>query len=238
MKAAVIERKPKKAARSFGSRTLLSFALLALICAPLFSQQAGRQPNESRPSLQDVAAALAKNKVARGQFVLERSAANGRVLKSSGAFTIAADYGIIWKTEKPVKSVQAVAKDFIITESAAGKRAKLDGSQNKVYLQMALLTSALWTGDLAAVQAAAAANFRSDENSWTLELLPKDAAVQMALEKIVVAGTWSPSAAQSLPKAAATLMEMRLKGGNSARYLMSGHEYDSALTSAELSYFN
>lgn len=214
-----IERKPAKAARA-----VIVFAILALFCAPIFAA----------PSLQDVAAALSKNKVARGNFVLERTAANGKALKSSGAFAIAADYGIIWKTEKPIKSVQAVAKDFVVTESAAGKRVKVDGSQNKVFQQTALLTSALWTGDVAAVQAAADINFKSDENSWTLELLPKDAAVQMALKKIIVAGIWRGAKGG---QAAATLMEMRLKGGNSARYIMSGHSYDSAPSPDELSYF-
>ena len=217
----VIECKPQKSARFFGLRQILAL-IVALFAAPLFAA----------PSLQDVAELLAKNKVTRGQFVLERKASEGgRALRSSGDFTIAADYGIIWQTKKPVKMTQAVAKDFAVTESAGGKRTVMDGSQNGVYLQMALLTSALWTNDLEAAGAAADLNFRSSENTWTLELFPKEQALKMVLDKIVVSGTCSEG------EAVATEMKMQLSGGNSASYHMSGQTYDSALNPSELSFF-
>lgn len=228
----LIERKPRTAAGFFVLKALFVFAAIFFAAESLWAQAEG-----AGPSLERVSAALAKNKVTRGNFVLERTAANkSRALKSSGEFVIASDYGIIWKTEKPIKSVQAAAKNFTVAETASGKRTKIDGSQNPVYLQMALLTSALWSGDLEAVQAAAEINFRSDENSWTLELFPKDQAVQMALEKIVVEGSWKPAVAGQ-PLAAATSLCLRLKGGNAACYYMSGHKYDLPLTPAELSYF-
>lgn len=229
----LIERKPRTAAGFFVFKALFVFAAIFFAAESLWAQAEG-----AGPSLERVSAALAKNKVTRGNFVLERTAANkSRALKSSGEFVIASDYGIIWKTEKPIKSVQAAAKNFTVAETASGKRTKIDGSQNPVYLQMALLTSALWSGDLGAVQSAAEINFRSDENSWTLELFPKDQAVQMALEKIVVEGSWKPAVAGQ-PLAAATSLCLRLKGGNAACYYMSGHKYDLPLTPAELSYFD
>ena len=229
----LIERKPRTAAGFFVLKALFVFAAIFFAAESLWAQAEG-----AGPSLERVSAALAKNKVTRGNFVLERTAANkSRALKSSGEFVIASDYGIIWKPEKPIKSVQAAAKNFTVAETASGKRTKIDGSQNPVYLQMALLTSALWSGDLEAVQAAAEINFRSDENSWTLELFPKDQAVQMALEKIVVEGSWKPAVAGQ-PLAAATSLCLRLKGGNAACYYMSGHKYDLPLTPAELSYFD
>lgn len=222
----------KKNARLLACNVFFVFAL-AFFCAPCFAQA-----NGTEPTLEQVSAALAKNKTIRGNFTLERTAANkSRALKSSGEFVIASDYGIIWKTEKPIKSVQAVAKDFTVTETASGKRTKIDSSQNPVYLQMALLTSALWSGDLSAVKAAADLDFKSDKDSWTVELFPKDQNVKMALEKIVVAGTWSQAGAgQTI--AAATSLCMRLKGGNAACYYMSGHKYDLPLVSAERSYFD
>ena len=229
----LIERKPRTAAGFFILKALFVFAAIFFAAESLWAQAEG-----AGPSLERVSAALARNKVTRGNFVLERTAANkSRALKSSGEFVIASDYGIIWKTEKPIKSGQAAAKNFTVAETASGKRTKIDGSQNPVYLQMALLTSALWSGDLEAVQAAAEINFRSDENSWTLELFPKDQAVQMALEKIVVEGSWKPAVAGQ-PLAAATSLCLRLKGGNAACYYMSGHKYDLPLTPAELSYFD
>ena len=188
-------------------------------------------PASGQLSLERVAELLAKNKVTRGQFELERAAANGKSLKSSGDFTIASDYGIIWKTIKPIKSTQVVAKEFTLTESAGGKRVKTDAGKNPVYKQMALLTSSLWNGDLAAAQAAADLQFWSDEKLWQIEMFPKDQSVKMALEKIVVKGKAEGG------QAAAIKMQMFLKGGNSACYSMSGHSYAESLSDSEKAYF-
>ncbi|MBO7122542.1 MAG: hypothetical protein J6V90_04600 [Treponema sp.] len=216
----MIERKPKMAA-------LFLILALAFLSAPSFAQSKG-----TGPSLEQVSAALAKNKVTRGLFVLERTAANGKSLKSSGEFAIASDYGIIWKTIKPIKSTQVVAKEFSLTESAGGKRVKMDADKNPVYKQMALFTSSLWKGDLAAAQYVADIKFRSDENSWQIEMFPKDQAVQMALEKIVVEGKSKDG------QAWATKMQMLLKGGNAACYNMSGHSFAASLSETEQAYFD
>ncbi|MBR5097203.1 MAG: hypothetical protein IK094_08885 [Treponema sp.] len=187
---------------------------------------------QASPSLEYVAEQLSKNKVTRGQFVLKRTAANGKSLKSSGDFAIASDYGIIWKTIKPIKTIQVVAKEFTLTESAGGKRIKTDAGKNPVYRQMALLTSSLWNGDLAAAQEAADIKFSSDKNNWQIEMFPKDQAVQMALEKIVVEGKAEGG------QAWATKMRMLLKGGNEACYNMSGHSFAASLSESEQAYFD
>ena len=207
---------------------LFAAAFLAFAALPLRAEPLG----QAAPSLERVAELLAKHKVTRGQFVLERMSANGKALKSSGDFVIAADYGIIWKTEKPIKAAQVVAREWTLTESAGGKRVKMDASKNPVYKQMAVLTSALWTGDLQAVQSAADLNFWSDEKSWRIEMFPKDQAIQMALEKIIVEGTCGGGTA------AATKMQMFLKGGNSAAYVMSGHAFSDTLSASERAYFD
>lgn len=210
--------------------SILKFRSLCL--AAFLALFSGLSPfAQAAPSLEDVAQLLSKNKVTRGQFTLERTAANGKSLKSSGDFAIASDYGIIWKTIKPIKTTQVVAKEFTLTESAGGKRVKADAGKNPVYKQMALLTSSLWNGDLAAAQEAADIKFRSDKNNWQIEMFPKDQAVQMALEKIVVEGISSDE------NAAATKMQMFLKGGNTACYSMSGHSFAKSLSESEKAYF-
>ncbi len=203
-------------------KKIVAAIFLALASIPIFAN----------PSLEDVAALLAKNKLVRGNFVLERKAASkDRGLKSSGEFVVAADYGMIWKTLKPIKSTQVMAKNFALTESGGGKRTKMQGSENPVYSQMAVLTSALWTNDLEAVYAAADVDFWSDQNSWSASLFPKDGAVRLALEKIVLSGTCSGGQAK------VQKMTMILKGGNSAEYDLSGHSFGGGLSAAELSYF-
>ena len=205
---------------------LFALAFFAFAASrPIFAEPAA-------PSLEDVAERLSKNKVTRGKFELERAAKGGKALKSSGDFLIASDYGIIWKTEKPIKAAQVVAREWTLTESASGKRVKVDAGKNPVYKQMALLTSSLWNGDLTAAQSAADLQFWSDKESWRIEMFPKDQSVQMALEKIVVEGICSGGTA------AATKMQMFLKGGNSARYNMSGHTFSDTLLADERAYFD
>ena len=212
---------------SFKIRRLCLAALFVFAGLSLFAA-----PASGQLSLERVAELLSKSKVTRGQFVLERTAANGKSLKSSGDFVIASDNGIIWKTTKPIKSTQVVAKEFSLTESAGGKRVKADAGKNPVYKQMALLTSSLWQGDLSAAQETADIKFRSEENLWQIEMFPKDQAVQMALEKIVVNGKVEGG------QAFAMTMQMFLKGGNTACYKMSGHSFAERLSESEQAYFD
>ena len=208
-------------------RKFFLFALIFFAAQSLWAQADG-----TGPSLEQVSAALARNKVTRGIFVLERTAANkSRSLKSSGTFVIAAACGIIWKTEKPIKAAQVMAKEFALTENSVGKRTRIRASENPVYLQMALLTSALWANDLAAVQGAADIDFSSEGDSWQMALFPKDAAVGAALEKIVVAGICGES------QASVTKIQSFLKNGNSASYSLRGLSYGGSLTQEERSYF-
>lgn len=223
-----IERKPKKAVSLLRLPRFLSLQSIFLFMLIIFAQPLSGQSF----SLEQVSELLAKNPVTRGRFVLERKAAkSSRVLKSSGDFAIASDYGIIWKTTKPIKSTQVVGKDFSLTESASGKRVKMDSSENRVYLQMAILTSSLWTNNLQAVKETADIKFSCQDGAWQLELFPKDQAVKMALEKILVSGTVAKN------QAAARVLTMQLKGGNTACYNMSEHFYDKNLSDSELEYF-
>ena len=60
---------------------------------------------------------LAKNRLIRGDFELSQYIKKtGKELKSSGVFVLSADDGIIWFTEKPVSTVMAVKKNYMIKE--------------------------------------------------------------------------------------------------------------------------
>ena len=213
-------------------RAALLTAVAAFFFAahPIFGES--KTDGASGASLEYVSALLAKNKITRGNFTLEkRAAGRARALKSSGDFVISASLGIVWKTQKPIKAAQVMAKDFALTESAGGKRVRIEASENPIYQQMALLTCALWTDDLDAVKGAADIEFKSDGQFWQLRLVPKDAAIQLALECIDVAGVCSGGDAR------VTEMKMLLKGGSSASYCMSGHSFGGELSAQELSYF-
>lgn len=186
----------------------------------------------AQTNLQKVSDALSKNKITRGEFSLERfSTKTNRAMKSSGNFTIAPEHGIIWFTKNPIKTTQAVTNNFMLTENSHGKRTKIQGSENKIYSQMAALTSALFSGDLSAIEQNAQLDFSCQGENWRVELLPRDASIKSMLEKISIAGKFSKEFC------VATEMRMVFKNGDSTFYQLRGHEFFDTLTNDEKSFF-
>lgn len=186
----------------------------------------------AQTNLQEVSDALSKNKITRGEFSLERfSTKANRAMKSSGNFTIAPEHGIIWFTKNPIKTTQAVTNNFMLTENSHGKRTKIQGSENKIYSQMAALTSALFSGDLSAIEQNAQLDFSCQGEIWRVELFPRDASIKSMLEKISIAGKFSKEFC------VATEMRMIFKNGDSTFYQLRGHEFFDTLTNDEKSFF-
>lgn len=198
-----------------------------VLLAAIFANEVFAQTN-----LQQVSDALSKNKITRGEFSLERfSAKTNRALKSNGTFTIASEYGIIYFTQSPIKTTQVVTKNCMLTENARGARKKIQGDENKIYSQMAALTSALFSGDLSTAEQNARLDFSCQEKNWHVELFPRDASIKAMLEKIAIAGTFSDETC------VATEMQMIFKNGDSTSYQLRGHEFFDTLTNDEKSYF-
>lgn len=186
----------------------------------------------AQTNLQEVSDALSKNKITRGEFSLERfSTKTNRAMKSSGNFTIAPEHGIIWFTKNPIKTTQAVTNNFMLTENSHGKRTKIQGSENKIYSQMAALTSALFSGDLSVIEQNAQLDFSCQGENWRVELFPRDASIKSMLEKISIAGKFSKEFC------VATEMRMVFKNGDSTFYQLRGHEFFDTLTNDEKSFF-
>ncbi len=201
--------------------------IFLILLAFVFSNAIFAQTN-----LQQVSDALSKNKITRGEFSLERfSAKTNRAIKSGGVFTIAPKYGIIWFTQNPIKTTQVVTKNFMLTENSRGKRTKIQSGENKIYSQMAALTSALFSGDLNAIEQNAQLDFSCQEENWRVEIFPRDASIKAMLEKISIAGKFSKEFC------VATEMRMIFKNGDSTFYQLRGHEFFDTLTNDEKSFF-
>lgn len=186
----------------------------------------------AQTSLRQVSDALSKGKITRGEFSLERfSAKTNRAIKSGGVFTFAIGHGMIWFTKNPIKTTQAVTTDFMLTENARGERTKIQGSQNKIYAQMAALTSAIFSGDLATIERNARPDFFCEEEKWRVELFPRDDSIKAMLEKIVIAGTFSKTSC------VVTELRMIFKNGDSSSYQLRGHGFFDTLTNNEKSFF-
>lgn len=186
----------------------------------------------SQTNLQEVSDALSKAKVVRGEFSLERfSQKTNRAIKSSGVFTISPAHGIIWFTQNPIKTTQVVTKNFMLTENSHGKRTKIQSDENKIYLQMAILTSALFSGDLSAIERSAHLDFSCKEENWRVEIFPNDVSIKAMLEKILIAGKFSKETC------VATEMRIVSKNGDSTFYQLRGHKFFDTLTNNEKSFF-
>ncbi|MDE6068967.1 MAG: outer membrane lipoprotein carrier protein LolA [Treponemataceae bacterium] len=186
----------------------------------------------AQTNLQEVSDALSKNKITRGEFYLERfSTKANRAIKSNGNFTIAPENGIIWFTKNPIKTTQVVTNDFMLTENSRGTRTKIQSDENKIYSQMAALTSALFSGNLNAIEQNAQLDFSCQGENWRVEIFPRDASIKAMLEKISIAGKFSKKSC------VATEMQIVFKNGDSTFYQLRGHEFFDTLTNDEKSFF-
>ncbi len=203
-------------------RLFLFFAAAAVVSNAAFAQM----------NLRQVSGALSENKITRGEFYLERfSSKTGRSLKSGGAFTIATEYGMIWFTQSPIKTTQTVTKNSMLMENARGKRTRIQGDENRIYSQMAALTSALFSGDLAEAEKNADIDFAFQGENWHAELFPRDDSIKAILEKITISGTFSEAIC------VATEMRMVFRNGDFTLYQLRGHRFFDKLTDDEKSFF-
>lgn len=103
---------------------------------------------QSYDSFEELCNTVGKNKLLRGDFEMnQKNEKTGKKeVNSEGTFTLSADDGMIWFTEKPVKSVMVVTNNFVMQE-INGKQRKIDGSKNQTFTKMATVTSSIFTGN-------------------------------------------------------------------------------------------
>ncbi len=165
------------------------FTAVLFFSSICLSAQNSRQEISSHniSSLESALSLLAKNKIQRGDFSLKKySFKTERTINSSGTFVISSENGIIWFTQKPIVSVQAMTKNTAITKNSRGKISKIDGSENPVFLETASLTAAIFNGDISTIKEKCECEFSNEKNNWTLSLKPKDKSISAVLEKIIV----------------------------------------------------
>lgn len=204
--------------------------LALLFASPLVAESAAQAGPQL--SAATISAALSKNAVTRGNFTLTRSSPKSkRALKSSGNYTVASRYGIIWQTTNPVETTQVVTEDFMLLKNPRGQSKKISASEMPVFKQMAVLISALWTNNLDAAAQNAEINFWADGSAWKIELIPNDAAVRSVLNKIFVTGT------HSAKETFVDSIKMQQTDGSEFLYELSNHQFFDTITDDEKSLF-
>lgn len=167
---------------------LLAVLLLPLstIAAPLFDSPA--TPQQLQVLLPKSAVALTRKGVLRGNFTQTKTLRDlPKPLRSSGSFLFSRDKGVIWQVVKPFASEFVLTPTVMLTREAGGERRSSAGEQPGLAMATRLF-SALFTLDLAALQAEFTVYASGDAKNWMIGLKPRHAAMAATFSEAVVAG--------------------------------------------------
>jgi hypothetical protein len=216
-------------------KTLAALGLLFLLLPSACAQDVFSRPLDgaSLPQYSAVCADLARRPVVKGVFEQTKTIKRlGRSLVSRGNFIIAAELGMVWDTLSPFPSVTAVGRDFIIQSTPRGTRSRLDAGGNETFTSLAATISAVFTGNAQSLRENFENYFLSGGGIWTLGLVPREKAVALFAERIILEGE---AAAGSALIRSITLHE---RGGDTVRYVLSGHSFPAGLSDDEKALFS
>lgn len=137
-------------------------------------------------TLDQLSQQLSQHPVVRGPFVQEKHLrALPQPLTSSGTFVLAADSGLLWKLEKPLK------QDYRIDANGIAKRTA-DGWQMQPGRDVAAQQSKLFLDVLKGNHSGLARNFElqlsGDATAWTLALTPTSLLLKQVFSRIDISG--------------------------------------------------
>jgi outer membrane lipoprotein-sorting protein len=129
--------------------------------------------------LAQIAARVVKTPIVQGDFSQQKQIkVLHKPLISTGTFTYDQNKGVIWKTLTPVASLLLVNEAKLLT--GQGEQA-VPAAFGKVF-------KAMLGGDLAALTDSFNANGTEQQNSWQLELTPKDDLLKKVIAAIKLSG--------------------------------------------------
>jgi len=212
-------------------KIILSAGLIFLCCAFAYAQNEDifRYPlsAQTAESFRAACERVAQNVFICGNFEQEKTINRiNRSLKSSGRFLTVKDMGMVWDTVNPFPSTLVLGKDFIIQSRPGGQKNVLSAQGNEIFLSMAEVISAVFSGDAQGLENNFEVYFKSSSSSWELGLKPLNKAINSFAEKIIMNG-------DTVIKAI-SLIE---NNGDSIKYILSNHSFPGALTENEKALF-
>ena len=161
-------------------KALTRFTLLIGLLLTALSSQA------EQLTLDQLSQQLSQHPVVRGPFIQEKHLrALPQPLTSSGTFVLAADAGLLWKLEKPLK------QDYRIDANGIAKRTA-DGWQMQPGRDVAAQQSKLFLDVLKGNHSGLARNFdlqlSGDAKAWTLALTPTSLLLKQVFSRIDISG--------------------------------------------------
>lgn len=161
-------------------KALTRFTLLIGLLLTALSSQA------EQLTLDQLSQQLSQHPVVRGPLIQEKHLrALPQPLTSSGTFVLAADAGLLWKLEKPLK------QDYRIDANGIAKRTA-DGWQMQPGRDVAAQQSKLFLDVLKGNHSGLARNFdlqlSGDAKAWTLALTPTSLLLKQVFSRIDISG--------------------------------------------------
>lgn len=139
--------------------------------------------------LADVRARLGQPAVLRGEFAQSKQVAGfKKALLSKGDFLVARERGVVWRTREPFAGVLKLTPNEIVATQGGELAFRLTASAEPSVRVINGLMFSLLNGDIAALAEQFTLDGSVEGKSWTMSLLPKQAAFAKVLTRIELSG--------------------------------------------------
>ncbi len=137
----------------------------------------------------DVRARLGQPAVLRGEFEQSKQVVGfKKALLSKGDFLVARDRGVIWRTREPFAGVLKLTPNEIVATQGGALAFKLSANTEPTVRVINGLMFSLLNGDVAALAEQFKIEGVAEAKSWSLTLVPKQAAFAKILTRIELSG--------------------------------------------------
>ncbi len=137
----------------------------------------------------DVRVRLGQPVVLRGEFEQSKHVAGfKKALLSKGDFLVARDRGVIWRTREPFSSVLKLTPNEIVATQGGDIAFRLSANVEPTVRVINGLMFSLLNGDVAALAEQFKITGTAENKSWSLTLVPKQAAFARILTRIELSG--------------------------------------------------
>ena len=137
----------------------------------------------------DVRTRLAQPAVLRGEFEQSKQVQGfKKPLMSRGDFLVAKDRGVVWRTREPFAGVLKLTPNEIVATQGNDVAFRLSATTEPTVRVINGLLFALLNGDVAALDAQFKLEGSVQAKTWTLNLVPKQAAFAKILAHVELSG--------------------------------------------------
>lgn len=186
-------------------------------------------------NLNSVCASLSKNAVTKGNFTQSKMvniSKSAREFKSTGNFLFCSK-GIIWNTEKPFASRMIISESQISQTNSNEETTVITSGNNQTLGLISSTLTGIFSGDISSLEKIFNIEFSTNEanNSWKINLLPKDENFSKIIESIFISGSFKESSAQL------ENIILTEKNNNTIKYILENQTVAKELTEDEEKFF-